>query len=120
MSTAGSDPQLTLVVADGKSDGSLDEVRDLAALYGVKVRSCMSFSLQQEILNKSRSLSQVDEGDTLKETHSPKSEWFPYPSGRRGHVERDTEFKGSGSLIQVDSRGHVRRGTCVLSRGRGR
>ncbi|XP_042887690.1 protein O-linked-mannose beta-1,2-N-acetylglucosaminyltransferase 1-like [Penaeus japonicus] len=36
LSVAGSDPKLTLVVADGKPDGSLDEVRDLAALYGVK------------------------------------------------------------------------------------
>ncbi|XP_042883723.1 protein O-linked-mannose beta-1,2-N-acetylglucosaminyltransferase 1-like [Penaeus japonicus] len=36
LSVAGSDPKLTLVVADGKPDGSLDEVRDLVALYGVK------------------------------------------------------------------------------------
>nr|XP_027230406.1 protein O-linked-mannose beta-1,2-N-acetylglucosaminyltransferase 1-like [Penaeus vannamei] len=39
MSAAGSDPQLILVVADGSSDGSLDEVRDLAALYGVKYKA---------------------------------------------------------------------------------
>lgn len=38
MSVAGSDPERTLVVADGDLDGGLREVRALVNLYGIKVR----------------------------------------------------------------------------------